>query len=427
MINRNNWMIGIYNGVMTLIVPFLLLFFYLCSYFKDYKYRSGLLERIGLYSAGINYCCQNGVWVHIASIGELMAVSSLLKCISGSILITCFTPAGKEQAIKMFPKAKVLFLPLDVRISIKRFLNKFNPRVGIIVETEVWPNLINEVKKRGIPLFLVNARLSDRSVRRYCYFRKLFVPIFGYFTKILVQSFLDKERFEKLRIDNSKIILTGNLKFDFQINSEIKQEICILKKCLSNRVVFIAASTHEKEEEIILESFKVVRRSYPNLLLFLVPRHRERFEKVFSLASKSFKTQKFSEWNYATFLSDDISVLLGDVLGKLLVFYGGSNFALVGGSLIPVGGHNLLEPVAFKLPVITGPYLVNCQEISEQLLKNKGLLIVRNRDELTEQVLSILKNKEYGNLVAERGYEVLKRHYGAVDRTLVEIRKITDC
>lgn len=410
-------LMNLYNVGMTLLSPLLCLFFYVSAYFKDPEYRSKLLERLAIYPKNF-HPVRHSIWVHVSSLGELMAATPLLKRFNEPLLITCFTPAGKRQAQRLFPQAQVVWVPLDVRWNIRRFLRQFNPRLGIIVETEIWPNLIREVVRSKIPLFLVNARLSERSVKRYRQWQAMFVPLFKDFTKIIVQSARDQKRFLFLGVDETKIVLSGNLKFDLQISFAVKKQVERLKKIFIDRTIFIAASTHEKEEALILRSFRELHRRYHHLLLFLVPRHPERFKTVYDLARQSFKTEKFSNLDLKISLSLDTEVLIGDVLGQLLVFYGVSHFALVGGSLVPVGGHNLLEPLFFKLPVLAGPYLQNCQEISQQLLDHQALLIVQNSEDLTRQVSLLIENKQARISLSLQGERVLQKYRGAVETTL---------
>jgi len=361
------------------------------------------------------------IWIHAVSVGEVNASIPLLRKLtesypSAEFLVTTTTPTGSDRLLeRMGNKVRHQYIPLDLPLCINRFLLNWNPKVLIILETEIWPNLINCCKERGIRTALVNARLSERSLQKYLRFSALISKTISSIDLILAQFESDKERFKRLS-DNINISLCGNLKFDQDIPNEMDS---IVKTIRSNwsvngqpRPTLVAASTHPTEEIVIIEAFKSILTSYPAALLILVPRHLERFKKVYSILKESGLT--FAQRSESEDVTESINILFGDTMGELNFLYSVSDVAFVGGSLIDHGGQNLLEPASLGLPIISGPSLRNFQEIAEQLQTGKALSLVKSSTEITSIFLKYMEDKKLRTTASKSAKEIVLKNRGAL-------------
>lgn len=368
------------------------------------------------------------IWVHAVSVGEVQAVIPLIKKLLAvypeiPLLVTTTTSTGASRLKQSLGDGIVhAYLPYDLPFAVNRFLRRSQPRIGLIVETEIWPNLYRSVAKRSIPLILVNARLSARSAGRYAYFRGLIKRTLSCLDAIAAQVSADAERFISLGANKDDVYITGNVKFDINVAPSQLEEAEALRRLLgSNRSVWIAASTHEGEDEQVLHAFELVTKIVPQALLVLVPRHPERFDKVESLCRKQgLSVVRRSSLQPCT---DDTEVFLGDSMGELTLFYAASDVAFVGGSLVEIGGHNLLEPTAVGLPVLVGPYTHNFEYISELLLDQGAARRVMNADELGLAVIELLKEPNLRDAAGEQGRAVVEENRGAVDRVMELVTK----
>ena len=413
----------IYTLLLYLIQPFVWLKLLWRSR-KAPAYRQRWLERYGFCK---NKVKPNGILVHAVSVGETIAAIPLIKALQQKypqlpITVTTMTPTGSER-VKSLLKDSVshVYLPYDLPGAIKRFLKTTKPKIVIIMETELWPNLISQCYKQKIPLIIANARLSERSAARYGKLGKAVKQIFSKISMVAAQNQHDGERFVSLGLPTDHLAITGSIKFDINLSNEQRQKINQLKQQWQlNRPVLIAASTHSGEDEIILTAFKKLLLKHANLLLILVPRHPERFKTVEKLISDSgFNYLKRSTNQIPT---EQTQIVLGDTMGELLELYAMADIAFVGGSLVKQGGHNPLEPALHHIAIITGEYFFNFQVICEQLIEAQGMIVCTNSaDDLYSSIDCLLNDNSSRNQLGENAYLVLKQNQGALSRLLTVI------
>lgn len=413
----------IYTLLLYLIQPFVWLKLLWRSR-KAPAYRQRWLERYGFCKNKIK---PNGILVHAVSVGETIAAIPLIKALQQKypqlpITVTTMTPTGSER-VKSLLKDSVshVYLPYDLPGAIKRFLKTTKPKIVIIMETELWPNLISQCYKQKIPLIIANARLSERSAARYGKLGKAVKQIFSKISMVAAQNQHDGERFVSLGLPTDHLAITGSIKFDINLSNEQRQKINQLKQQWQlNRPVLIAASTHSGEDEIILTAFKKLLLKHANLLLILVPRHPERFKTVEKLISDSgFNYLKRSANQIPT---EQTQIVLGDTMGELLELYAMADIAFVGGSLVKQGGHNPLEPALHHIAIITGEYFFNFQVICEQLIEAQGMIVCTNSaDDLYSTIDRLLNDNSRRVQLGENAYLVLKQNQGALSRLLVVI------
>jgi 3-deoxy-D-manno-octulosonic-acid transferase len=315
-----------------------------------------------------------------------------------------------------------VYAPYDLPGAVARFLELVRPQLAIVMETELWPNLFHACSHAGIPLLLVNVRLSERSMSGYSRFRKLIGSTLGATTEILAQSGEDARRFEKLGTDRRKITVSGNLKFEQQMPPDLPEGAMDLRQQWgTDRLVWIAGSTHEGEDALVLDVFRRVRKQIPGCLLVLVPRHPERFDAVGELARhRGFNTVLRSE---RLACQTDTSVFIGDSIGELMLFYAAADVAFVGGSLVHTGGHNLLEPAAAGIPVITGPNVNNFAEICELLVNAGACRVVESTAELEAAVLEWLQDSGARRRAGMQGRDVVALNRGALETVMTTVEK----
>jgi 3-deoxy-D-manno-octulosonic-acid transferase len=323
------------------------------------------------------------VWLHAVSLGEVIAASPLIEALllqKRRVLITCMTPTGRERAKAQFgDRVMVRYVPYDLPWVLHRFFRKIKPTLLLIMETELWPNLLICAKKAHVPVFLLNARLSERSFKGYKRFDFFFKPLLSHFQGIFTQSEEDAIRFKALGALPEKVQMLGNMKFDLRIHDLNKASFLAIRSSLGeDRLILLLASTHGDEEKQVLSRLRTLQERLPSLLLLIAPRHPERFQEVYQLSQDlHFKTGLRSKPDS---LTPDNEVVILDSLGELPGFYSIADYAFVGGSLVPVGGHNVLEPIALGIPAFTGSYVHNFKTICRDLLKAKALLPVLPED-----------------------------------------------
>ena len=376
---------------------------------------------------------KNLIWVHAVSVGEVNASIPLLRRLKEEyedieILVTTTTPTGSWLVKERLGSSiQHQYLPVDIPICVNKFLDVWQPRILILLETEIWPNLLYYCKKRGICTALVNARLSEKSQLNYQKFISLMQPAFESIDVILAQFDSDKVRLKEIT-KHKTIDVCGNLKFDQAVPHELKEISTNIKNDWAIdgelRPTLIAASTHEGEEEIVLNAFNIIQETYPNSLLILVPRHLERFDQVKELLKES-KLDFVTRSNKSD-VTKTTKVLLGDTIGELNFLYSLSNVAFVGGSLIDHGGQNLLEPAAQGLAILSGPSLRNFSDISKQLISSDALDIISNSLELSERFLFLIKNKEIALERGQSAYKVFSDNRGALDNIFNKIKPSID-
>ncbi|MDH1264172.1 lipid IV(A) 3-deoxy-D-manno-octulosonic acid transferase [Pseudomonas sp. GD03944] len=387
-------------------------------------------QRIGeRFALGLPPLKPGGIWLHAVSVGESIAAAPLVKALLARypelpITITCMTPTGSERIQAMFgapeyaDRVQHCYLPYDLPWAAARFLDRARPRLAVIMETELWPNHIHQCARRGIPVALANARLSARSARGYARFARLTAPMLAELDLIAVQTATEAERFRGLGARSECVEVTGSIKFDLTIDAELPLRAAALREQwgASGRRVWIAASTHAGEDEIILAAHRELLAREPDALLILVPRHPERFNGVFELCQRQgFATRRRSTGE-AVQAGDQ--VLLGDTMGELLFLYALADTAFVGGSLVPNGGHNLLEPAALGKPVLSGPHLFNFQEIAAQLREAGALVEVDDAQALAAQIAALWAAPEQSARMRDTGLAVIQANQGALNRLL---------
>jgi 3-deoxy-D-manno-octulosonic-acid transferase len=384
--------------------------------FRDRSYWQGLGERFGLGArlAGAKDGA-GSIWLHAVSLGEVTAAAPLIRGIQARhphipLVITTATPAGRARAAALFGgSVDIRYLPYDTPASVRRFFARAQPRLAVILETELWPNLFERCRIAGIPLLLVNARLSSKSVSRYRWLDKIFGGLVrGVFSEkvfVAAQSAADLERFRAIGASQIQSSVAGNIKFDLQLDAQAQQQGLALRKTFE-RPVWIAGSTHAGEDEQVLTAHAAL----------LAPRHKDRFAAVAALIdSRGLAYMRRSSGAAPT---AETGVLLVDTLGELSMLYAAADVAFVGGSLVPIGGHNLLEPAALGVPVLTGPSHFNSKEVAQLLLQCGAALEVADARELASALLRWLGNAPERQRIGTLGMDLIAANRGSVSRLL---------
>ena len=366
------------------------------------------------------------MWIHAVSVGEVQAAAPIVKVLKNrfpgeTIVVTSTTPTGAARISKAFGGAVVhRYFPFDLPGAMARFLDRVEPRVAIIMETEIWPNLLAQCRVRGVPVVLANVRLSERSVAGYRRFRRLFAPALGGVAAIAVQSDEDARRIASIGARPAVINVTGSTKFDVPILASLREEAAALRRTWGlSRGIWIAASTHEGEEDQVFDAFEQVLDRLPGSLLVLVPRHPERFKEAAALArrrgfSPVMRSRRTADCSGA-------QVFIGDSMGELPLFYAAADVAFVGGSLVESGGHNMLEPAALGLPVLFGPNVFNFAEISRRLVEAGGAETVSDSASLGRAVIGYLSDADLRHTTGGKGRAFVESNRGAGDHVLAMI------
>lgn len=417
----------IYSTLLYLVSP-LVLAYLAWRGFKEPEYRGRWGERFGWLPADLPRDC---LWIHAASMGEVQAVGTFIRQLQSrypglSLLVTTMTPTGAAQVRNLFgERVHHCYLPFDLPHGVSRFLERARPRLALIVEMELWPNLFHGIRRRGIPFLLVNARLSEQSARGYRRLGPFMAEVLSCPDRICAQSSDDAHRLRELGAPARRVLVTGSLKFDQQIPASARERGESLRRQLgSDRPVWIAASTREGEDEQILAAFEEVRRNVPETLLILVPRHPERFSRVEVLCREQGYT--VCRRSDGVPCPQEVKILLGDTMGELPVLYAAADVAFVGGSLVPMGGHNLLEPAALGLPVLVGPHTFNFAQITRQLLRAGGCYQVADAQLLADTVTELLEDPERRTTMGRRALDLVKANRGAVERMLEEVDRVVE-
>ncbi|MFW0039809.1 MAG: lipid IV(A) 3-deoxy-D-manno-octulosonic acid transferase [Coxiella endosymbiont of Dermacentor silvarum] len=383
---------------------------------KGYHHR--LLERFGYIDALDPN--KKSLWLHAISVGEVISAIPLIKALlqgypQYTLVVTTTTPTGSEQIHKNFgDRIHHVYFPYDLPGPINRFLKRVHPQLAIIMETELWPNTLYYLNRKSIPILLANARLSKHSMCNYQYVIQITRKMLSQITCVAAQSNLDGKRFLQLNLASDRLLVTGNIKFDLHLPASLIEEGKNLRKNWGFQPTLIAASTHEGEEIIVLEAFRQLRHQFQDALLILVPRHPDRSDKVARLCkSTGFSIAKRSVHKVPR---PQDNILLGDIMGELRLLYAASDIAFVGGSLVPVGGHNLIEPAAIHLPIISGPNLQNFVTISNLLKTARALIIVSDSNSLFMNVTWLLNNPQERKNLGERAYQVSMANTGALNK-----------
>jgi 3-deoxy-D-manno-octulosonic-acid transferase len=388
---------------------------------KDRSYRLNLGERFG-FGRAVN---DDSLWVHAVSLGEVSAAAALVRALRRRhpprpLVLTTATPTGRARAQALFGDVDVRFAPYDTPDSVARFLDRIRPRSVVIMETELWPNLFHACARRGIRVVLASARLSPRSVTRYRRLGGLFRGIFSGDVMVAAQSYEDAARFLAIGAHPGSIQVVGNAKFDIEVGADAAARGAQLRGAsFGTRPVWIAGSTHAGEEDQVLDAHALVCDRYPDALLVLAPRHPGRFDNVADLIGR--RGISFVRRSSGAPVPADARVLLLDSVGELVDFYAAADMAFVGGSLVPVGGHNLLEPASLGLPVLTGPSQDNGKETAAMLLRLGVAREVSDAGGLAAAVLTLFADPQERRRIGERGRAVVEANRGSVARLLALI------
>jgi 3-deoxy-D-manno-octulosonic-acid transferase len=393
---------------------------------RDRGYWRALSERFG-YGRAVD---SPAIWLHAVSLGEMTAAAPLVRALrarypQSPLVLTTATLTGRARARDLFGDAvDVRFLPYDMPASVGRFLDRIRPRLAIIMETELWPNLFGECERRGVPLMLASARLSPKSVARYRRFGNLFRGMFSASSLIAAQTREDAARFVAIGAVSARTHVIGNIKFDLESSPEDLFEGASLRSSLGDsRPIWIAGSTHGGEEEQVLAAHQELRAGQVNALLLLVPRHPDRFPAVTNLLNR--QGWRFTRWSSGVMPDRSAQVVLVDTVGDLASLYAAADVAFVGGSLVGgVGGHNLLEPASFGLPVLTGPGYSNSRDIARLLLLQGAALQVGDARELAAAVAQLLADPALRQRMGAIGRHVVESNRGSVARLLELIESL---
>ncbi|WP_456373550.1 lipid IV(A) 3-deoxy-D-manno-octulosonic acid transferase [Thiolapillus sp.] len=385
-------------------------------------YRERWRERFGRVNARVP---AGGVWIHAVSVGEVQAIEPLVRHLREqyptlALMITTSTPTGSER-VKLLFGADVFhsYCPYDLPFAIRAFLGRVQPRMLIMVETEIWPNLLALCEQQGIPTLLANGRLSSRSARGYARLGRFSRQVFSAIRAVAAQSEADAQRFISLGVPAQRVRVTGSIKFDMRIPASVQEQIQVLRRTWGDRPVWVAASTHEGEDEQILTAHRKLLQEVPAALLVLVPRHPERFDRVAALVARhGFVLCRRSLDQSCT---EAVQVFLGDTMGELPVFLGGADVAFIGGSLVKIGGHNMLEAAAQGVPVVFGPHVFNFSAIARLLRDREAGVMVDNAAGLAEQVGAWLQDASERSRIGENGRQVVEENRGALQRLVRQV------
>lgn len=414
-----------YTCILALLTPLIILRLYWKSR-RLPAYRQRIAERFCLDN---RTATSTDVWLHAVSLGEVVAATPLIDALlkkNHRIVVTTMTPTGSQHVLKRFGQTVLhQYVPYDLSWCLRRFFKNYHPRLVIIMETELWPNLIHQAYQQQVPLLLLNARLSDHAFKQYEKVHFLFAPVLQQFTAIFAQSHEDAKRFIALGAPPAQVLMLGNMKFDIQMQSMIKDEILWMKdQWGKNRTVVIAASTHEGEEKQWLSHLNQLKKAIPDVMLLLVPRHPERFQRVIQLSmDHGFNTAQRSQPEH---INRDVDVLVVDSLGELLHFYSVSDYAFVGGSLVPIGGHNVLEPIAMGVPVFCGPHMNNSKAVCQALCDAQALIMVKTMPELIKALVVLHQNEQQRQAQIDKASAVLMANQGTIGRYLEKIDRFLE-
>jgi len=388
--------------------------------FRDRSQREGFSQRFGL---GAPVVGGRSIWVHAVSVGEVQASAPLVNALLARfpdvpLVVTTGTATGRARARAVFgSRVDVRYVPIDLPGSVRRFFQRVNPLLAVILETEIWPNLYHRCGRLGIPLVMASARISPRSVKSYRRLVGLFRQALSHGIFIAAQSEQDAERFRSIGASSERTHVVGNIKFDFSLPPNIESQGAELRRLLGmDRPVWVAGSTHAREEEILVAAHRQLRARYAQALLVLVPRHPPRFGEV----ADSLRAQGV---NFVTRTSGaptagSTEVFLVDKLGELLAFYAAADVAFVGGSLVPIGGHNLLEPASLGLPVLAGPNNFNSADIARMLVECGAVRIVEDAPSLAAAIGELLADPAARTGMGANGRKTIEANRGAVRRLM---------
>jgi 3-deoxy-D-manno-octulosonic-acid transferase len=389
-----------------------------------FAYLHHIPERLGFgYDKPIT---QGSIWIHAVSVGETRAAQPLVEaCLARgeTILLTHMTPTGRETGRQLFadePNVVQAYLPYDTITMTRRFIAHTKPALCILMETEVWPSLVASCVHFHVPVALVNARLSERSLRRAKKFENLIQAAMRSLSLVAAQSQHDANRLKK--IGARKIEISGNMKFDIEPPLYMLEAGAALREQLPDRTVFLCASTREGEERLILDAFVANKTILPdNFLLVIVPRHPQRFDHVATMAEEHNLNMMRRSQLGSEVLSSEVSVLLGDTMGEMFAYYAASDIAFIGGSLLPLGGQNLIEANACGKPALVGPHTFNFAQVSEAAIHAGAAVRVNDAETLFVKIIELLQSPDVLSHMAEQAIAFVEHDRGATKRTVTAL------
>lgn len=407
----------LYTALLTIAIPFILLRL-IWRGIKVPEYLQRWQQRLGFYSQS---SAQNVIWFHAVSVGETEASLPLVRFFltnysDHKILITTTTPTGSARVLETLKDSvEQAYLPYDLPIIINCFLKHFKPVMAVIMETEIWPNLYHCCDQKNIPISLVNARLSAKSVAAYRLLPKLVQPALNTLYMIATQTDEYRQRYISLGANANRVNTIGNIKFDLEIpRAAVHESQQFRNRHFHGRLVWIIASTHKGEEEIFLDLYQQLKEKFPTLLLILVPRHPERFSEVKSLCKchqlrTLMRTAKMPCHNA-------VDVFIVDTMGELKLLYGTADVCFVGGSMVPIGGHNVLEPAAVGVPIMFGPHMENFSEIAKGLLAQDAAIQCQNKDEIIATFTLLSEDLQQRQKMVTQAHDFIHKNQGALQR-----------
>ncbi len=416
----------LYSLLFYVLLPFILLRLWWRG-IKSPGYRERIGERLGDVS---RISDSPVIWLHAVSVGETMAAKPLIDALmtrypEHQLLVTNTTPTGSAQLQRLYPECvQHCYFPYDVPHAIERFLDNIKPAILIVMETELWPNLYHQCSENTIPIVLANARLSEKSLRGYQKVTSLVKPLLNQIAYLGAQSEQDLDRFHQLGAIKDNSGVAGNLKYQMMVPDDALKGATKIKKEVGQRPIWIAASTHQGEDELLLAVHQELMESYPNLLMLLVPRHPERFKDVAKLCDETGLGVVRRSQRQLPAVTE--SIWLIDSMGELMMFYALAEFAFIGGSLVKTGGHNPLEPAALLLACATGPHTFNFADIMSTLLAKNAIKQVENEAELVKFFLTWLEQPDLARKTGEAAYQVLQKNQGAVEHLMQQLEGLVE-
>ncbi len=415
-----------YSFLLYLIFPIVLFRLYWRGRVNP-AYRQRISERLGFVQRDSD---KPILWVHTVSVGETIAAKPFIEGLINNypnhrILVTTTTPTGSDRVKALFgERVAHVYFPYDLPEIVARFLKRINPQALIIVETEIWPNLYMACANRDIPLLIINARLSKKSTLGYQKISGLIAETLLGVNLIAVRSDEDKRNFLSLGANDQQLEVVGNIKFDFEIDDAlVKQGLTWKRQWGSNRKVWVAASTHEGEDEILLDIFKELLNHFPDLLLVLVPRHPERFDSVFNLC-RSFEVERHSQRSSEGYQDFKGNIIIGDSMGEMPSWFAVADVVFIGGSLLETGGHNPLEAIAQGKPVVSGQYMFNFSDVAPYLQEQQLLFSFESTKELSQKMIQLLGQPD--DYFLEKTTKIMQQNQGVTTRLLAlfsDVRK----
>jgi len=419
-------MLLVYSWLLRLLVPYVLLRLWWRG-FRNRNYWQRIPERFGFMSRAGAHASARTIWVHAVSVGEVRAAVPLVKklwdrCPDHRVLVTTMTPTGSATVKALFgERVEHCYVPYDLPSAVRRFLDRMRPELVLVMETELWPNIYHACGARGIPIAVTNVRMSESSMRRYAAIApRLTRATLAQVRLLAAQSTLDAERLRRLGAEEEKVKVTGSIKFELALPASLAEAAEVLRREWGqDRPVWVAASTHEGEEAFTLVAHAELRADprFKDALLVIVPRHPERFQPVFKLCRKRGVNAVLRSENNGA-LDPRVEVLVADTMGELMLFYGACDCAFVGGSLVAVGGHNLLEAEALGKPIVFGPHMFDFSEIAQLTLERGAGQQVQNAAQLAPAIADFLSDADRRDVAGEAGRRMVEENRGALERTM---------